>query len=156
MINVIFFFLSIFHIIIKPFLRERKKGKAYLFTHLPNYCSLFKIWKSSCVIKLDRVGPVDNRPSTDKLHHFVKKTKQKINKKLTCDTWHVTCDMWHVTRDTFGVVNILSKFQLPNSYRLWFMILWRSGEEKAYGLTDWINESMTRLFIEQPRLHRVC
>ena len=23
--------------------------------------------------KLDRVGPVDNRPSTDKLHHFVKK-----------------------------------------------------------------------------------
>ena len=28
--------------------------------------------------KLDGVGPVDNRPSTDKLHHFVqKKTKQK-------------------------------------------------------------------------------
>ena len=24
-------------------------------------------------IKLDVVGPVDNRPSTDKLHHFVKK-----------------------------------------------------------------------------------
>ena len=24
-------------------------------------------------IKLDGVGPVDNRPSTDKLHHFVKK-----------------------------------------------------------------------------------
>ena len=25
--------------------------------------------------KLDRVGPVDNRPSPDKLHHFVKKKK---------------------------------------------------------------------------------
>ena len=25
-------------------------------------------------MKLDGVGPVDNRPSTDKLHHFVKKT----------------------------------------------------------------------------------
>ena len=24
-------------------------------------------------IKLDGVGPVDNRPSTDKLHHFVQK-----------------------------------------------------------------------------------
>ena len=25
--------------------------------------------------KLDGVGPVDNRPSPDKLHHFVKKKK---------------------------------------------------------------------------------
>ena len=29
--------------------------------------------------KLDGVGPVDNRPSTNKLHHFVRKKK-------TCDT----------------------------------------------------------------------
>ena len=26
---------------------------------------------------LDGVGPVDNRPSTDKLHHFVKKEEEK-------------------------------------------------------------------------------
>ena len=38
--------------------------------------------------KLYGVGPVDNRPNTDKLHHFVKKTKTK--KKH---------DMLHVTRD---------------------------------------------------------
>ena len=25
------------------------------------------------ILKIDRVGPVDNRPSTNKLHHFVKK-----------------------------------------------------------------------------------
>ena len=31
--------------------------------------------------KLDGVGPVDNRPSTDKLHPFVRKKN------------HVTCDM---------------------------------------------------------------
>ena len=62
-------------------------------------------------LKLDGVGPVDNRPSTDKLHQFVRK---KINKKIivTCDTWHVTrdtwhvtCDMWHVTRDTWHVTH---------------------------------------------------
>ena len=39
-------------------------------------------------IKLDGVGPVDNRPSPEQLHHFVQK-KQKNNKKkkknLTCD-----------------------------------------------------------------------
>ena len=32
------------------------------------------------VIKLDGVGPVDNRHSTDKLHHFVeRKIKIKLN-----------------------------------------------------------------------------
>ena len=68
---------------------------------------------------------------------------------MTCDTWHVTrdkwyvicdllhmtCDMWHVTRDMSHVVgvNILSKFQLPSSYCLWFMMFY-DLEEKA----DWI------------------
>ena len=47
-------------------------------------------------IKLDGVGPVDNRPSTDKLHHFVKKKK---NKKMTCDMRHMTRDIRHMTRD---------------------------------------------------------
>ena len=32
-------------------------------------------------LKLDRVGPVDTRPSTNKLHHFMKKKKS--------DMWHV-------------------------------------------------------------------
>ena len=31
--------------------------------------------------KLDGVGPVDNRPSPDKLHHFVKKKRRKKEKK---------------------------------------------------------------------------
>ena len=45
----------------------------------------------------------------------------------TCYTRHVTHETWHMTCDMFGGVNILSKFQLPRSYRLWFMILWKSG-----------------------------
>ena len=35
--------------------------------------------------KLDGVGPVKNKPSTDKLHHLVKKKKEKKG--------HVTRDM---------------------------------------------------------------
>ena len=27
--------------------------------------------------KIDRVGPINNRPSTDELHHFVQKKKKK-------------------------------------------------------------------------------
>ena len=53
---------------------------------------------------------------------------------VTRDRWHVTRDMWHVTR-LGGGVNIL-----PSSYRLWFMILWRSGQ-KGW-LAEWINEWM--------------
>ena len=40
------------------------------------------------IIKLDRVGPVDNRPSTNKLRYFV------CNKK-----GYMICDMWHATGD---------------------------------------------------------
>ena len=39
--------------------------------------SSWDIYKLSCH-KLDGVGPVDNRPSTDLLHYFV----QRINKKI--------------------------------------------------------------------------
>ena len=37
----------------------------------------------------------------------------------------------------FGGVNIFSKFQLPSSYRLWIMILWRSGGKGS--LSEWPN-----------------
>ena len=69
--------------------------------------------------KLDGVGPVYNRPSTDKLHHFVKKTNKKKQWHVTRDMWHVTCDIWHVTRDTWHVwggehsLNISAPYLLP-------------------------------------------
>ena len=50
------------------------------------------------VLKLDGVGPVDNRPSIDKLHHFVWVKKTKKQKNIKKNMWHVTRDMWHVTR----------------------------------------------------------
>ena len=41
-----------------------------------------KSGKACFLKKLDGVGPVDKRPSTNKLHHIVKKKR----KKVTCDT----------------------------------------------------------------------
>ena len=67
---------------------------------------VFKVNPFFYSYKLDGVGPVDNRPSTDKLHHFVRKKRKK--KKMwhgTCDTWHVTCDMWHMTHDMWHVTS---------------------------------------------------
>ena len=57
--------------------------------------------------KLDGVGPVDNRPSTAKLHHFVREKKEEKN----VDMWQVTGDMrqvtrytWQATRDTWHML----------------------------------------------------
>ena len=100
------------------------------------------------------VGPVGNRPSTDKLHHFVQKRRRRKNCGMwlmTFDTWNVTLDMWHMTCDTRHMasdmlhvtcdmlwgVYILLIFQLPRSYGLWFMIFWRFGGNGSP--TEWIN-----------------
>ena len=44
---------------------------------------LTKIFSLLFTYKLDGVGPVDNRPSTDQLHHFVeKKRRRKKEEKI--------------------------------------------------------------------------
>ena len=114
------------------------------------------VWEGSGR-KLDGVGPVDNRPSTDQLHHFV--NLFNILKKyfdmwlVTGDMWHLTRDMWHVTRDMFaGGWTFSQNFSslALTVYDLWYY------EDLEERMTDSVNELMTRLFIEQPRLHRVC
>ena len=50
------------------------------------------------------------------------KKRRKKRRKRTCDTLHVTCDTWHVTHDTQGVVNIVSKCQLPTSYNFGYTV----------------------------------
>ena len=86
----------------------------------------FSYQKSQNSSKLGKVGPVDNRHSTEMLHHFV------WQKYVTWDTWHsthgrshATGDMWHLTWGILWGVNFLSKCQLPSSCVLWFMIFWR-------------------------------
>ena len=71
--------------------------------------SLRSLRKKEELKKIDRVGPVDNRPSTDNLHHFVRKKEDKNCDiwHMTCDIWHITCDTWHVTCDTQEMMNIL-------------------------------------------------
>ena len=44
---------------------------------------------------------------------------------LTLDTWHVTRDKWHLLRYAQGVMNIVSKFQVPSSYGLGVKVSWR-------------------------------
>ena len=78
------------------------------------------------LLKLDGVGPIDNRHSTNKFHHCFKRQKN------THDMWHVTRHMWHMTRGMWHVTcfeawTFSPNFYLPKSHCLWFMIFWRFG-----------------------------
>ena len=44
---------------------------------LAKFTKYFRQVKQVKVSKLDVVGPVDNRPSTNKLHHFFEKNEEK-------------------------------------------------------------------------------
>ena len=69
---------------------EKSKSLRFLCKNLKlcakstKFCAVARQWDGD-LLKLDGVGPVDNRPSTDKLHLMVKK-KQTKKKHVTCDT----------------------------------------------------------------------
>ena len=67
---------------------------------------------------------------------------------MTCYMWHRTKDLWNMTCDMVLGLSILS-------YSLWFMFF-KDLEEKNDSVSQWVNESVTKVFVEHPRLHRVC
>ena len=82
--------------------------------------------------KLDGVGSIDNRPSTEYLHHF------EEEKKLGCgvDQWEAlnwSCDM----RANEKPMKIFPQ----------------TMNELMNQLINWL---ITEVVVEQPRLHRVC
>ena len=100
-------------------------------------------------MKLDGVGPIDNRPSTSegppigKIHSFSKIA---------------------VTLHT------VMRFKCPSRFRISWQILWLKAPSQTirvlrcrkdistyHQLMNYIiHQSVMRLFVEQPRLHRVC
>ena len=68
---------------------------------------------------------------------------------VTCGTWHMTRDMWHVTR--LGGWTFSQNF---SSLALTVCDLWYY--EDLEEMDDSVNELITRLFVGQSRLHRVC
>ena len=59
--------------------------------------------------------------------------------------------MWHVTG---AEGEPFLKFQVPGFNRLGVMIFIRLGGKRS--VTDIINKLKKKMFVEQPRLHRVC
>ena len=74
---------------------------------------------------------------------------------VTRDTWHVTCDTWHVTRDMWHVTWLGGWTFSQNFSSLALTVSDLCYYEDILG-KGWINEWVTRLFVGQPRLHRVC
>ena len=75
---------------------------------------------------------------------------------VTLDTWHVTQDTWHLTPDMWHVTHgwgwtfsqNFSSLALP----VWDTQCLEDSERKD----DLINQTITEVIVEQPRLHRVC
>ena len=77
--------------------------------------------------KLEGVGPVDNRPSLNKLLHVEKKKCDTCH--LTRDTWHMTHDTWDMTPDMWHVVGVEHSLKIVCD--LWYV---EDMEEKGFGL----------------------
>ena len=88
-------------------------------------------------VKLDGVGPVDNRLASP-----------------LCPKKEEKSDMWHMTRDRWEEVNLLPTFHLPSSYGLGVILFWRYFHNGW--MSDLINESVTNVLVEQIRILRVC
>ena len=71
---------------------ETGKRKSEKYPHSQHCLNIF-----NRVLKLYGVGPVDNKPSTNKLHNFV--IIIIFSSSSNCDMWHVICDMWHMKCD---------------------------------------------------------
>ena len=84
--------------------------------------------------KLDGVGPVDNRPLTDYLHHFVRYLFLFYKFFFL---FHVTRDTWHMTH-CIEIVNIVSKLQVPSPNGLGVRCF-EDWEEKGQWLTHLMN-----------------
>ena len=73
--------------------------RTYCCNHAANSVTLVNF-------KLDGVGRVDNRPSSNRPHQKLKIYLWHMTRDrghMTCDMRHVTCDMWHVTHDIWQV-----------------------------------------------------
>ena len=63
--------------------------------------------------------------------------------------WHLTCDTWHVTHG--------GGWTLYQNFGSTVLIVWdrqclEESEQKDHSMNEWMNELITKLFIEQPRL----
>ena len=81
------------------------------------------------LLKLDGVGPVDYRPSTDQLHHFV-----------TGYRWHVTHDILHMSRDTWHMTHGVGWTFSQNFSSLALLVWdWQYLELKDEWMNEWMN-----------------
>ena len=92
-------------------------------------------------VKTIQGSTIDDRPSTNQFHQLVRKRKGKRKKSTTTnssDVWRVTCDTGYVTCGGEGI-------KIPSSYGLRVKVFWRFSLKR-----------MSKMFVANPRLHRVC
>ena len=99
------------------------------------------------MVSLDRVGPVDNRAFTNKLHQL-----NEYNKSLRFKNIYLwKKKIWHVKNDTWQVVIIVSIFQVPSFNGLGVV------EFRRFGGKGWLALSINNKGVcRTALLHWVC
>ena len=96
--------------------------------------------------------PTHNKTRRGRLRQ--KKTPCRLGKQININyTWHVTWhEMWQVGgRWTFSQ-NVRSL-----ALTVWVLWIWQIGRKRiSSSVNQWINESVIKVFVEQPRLQRGC
>ena len=116
----------------------------WLFSWVSQW-SFVKIFSKHCLSQTVRAKELKfNRMFT--LRHM----SHVMKWHMTPDMWHLTIDTWHLTWDMWLRVKIFSNVKFSSSAGLGVNVFWRSGW-KGW-LNDWISQSLTRVFVEQPRL----
>ena len=85
--------------------------------------------------KLDMLAPLITDPSPSSFATLSNKN---------CHTWYVTYDMWQVWAGEHSLkisAPYISRFGSEGVLEIW--------------VTDFINQCVTKVFVEQPRIHRV-
>ena len=77
---------------------------------------------------------------------------------VVSDRWHVTGDMWYVTRDTCHLIgDTCVGWTFTNNFSSIALMVWELGcFEDLEESDDWPTLLLTKLFVEQRRLQRVC
>ena len=97
---------------------------------------------------------ITDPPPTSFTTLYQKKIKLKI---VTHDMWHVTWDTSHMTHDTFHVTHDRwGRWTYPQNFSSLALTVWEWRCSEDISAKDhWVNQWITKVFVEQPRLHRV-
>ena len=145
-----FFLYFCLHCFGDVFINHHDTGQSGWSHHFTIHCTALHCTKLQYCTELHCTAQQCTALHSSALHCTVKKNYEVDESRFV----HSFIQRFHQTsqRISWLILDLLQ--HETSSSGLWFMVFWRLGGKGSW--TDRINEWITRLIVEQPRLHRVC